>query len=82
MMKKQRVGFFYVTTDILINPIAYAGLFQGLVVVGMEVDHMMQKVKYFAACVKFDIINEGEIIPEYIPTYSASSIVPKWDRVK
>lgn len=77
----KRIGRFYLTEDVEINPFFYSTVFEKIVVLRAETDFMRKKVEYFAAGEMFDPIELGAEIPEYTVTHHADGREATWSKV-
>ena len=64
------------------DPFGYLGLFKNIIILHTEPDPMAGRIKYFAAGKKFDVVPDGQIIPEYTAIFENGNTSPRWERVK
>lgn len=82
-MKARRIGRVVVNRHLLLDAIDGGGganLFHKSIPLDIQHDWTADRVTYILWHPSFDIIDEGEIAPEYIATFSRDSIYPTWSR--
>ena len=76
----KRLGLFKVSGNIHREFYSggYLNLFHKLIIIGAEKNYMVDEITYCAQSELFDLISEGQIIPEYEAIFTSESIYPTW----
>lgn len=76
----KRKGIFKVNRDVIEeNPEMVAKLLNGVIIVGLENDFMTNTLIYKGYSNQFDLIEEGETVPNYVAIVSKDKNI-KWQR--
>lgn len=79
MSKERRLGKFYLSGNIMNDPLPYQKIFSGMVVLRAEYDAILDRAEYIAASEHFEPIPDGAMIPEYLCELTAEDgRIIKW----
>lgn len=83
MLKERRLGRFKVSLEFMTGATIGEGqnLFKDMIIFDVNRNMFSDKVEYLAYHPSFEMIEQGDIYPEYRAVFDKVSPYPKWEKI-